>query len=130
MTSLRTGGLFLVLAIVAGMIWFWAELGSPMIFFLPPWMLVVDIVAAGLLVGITALSARRLSPLLTAWLPPVIVFAVTLAALNGFFLPGIRSEWFFYSVGFAAVTVGLPGVICATRSQLLQMTRQDSHATA
>lgn len=118
MTPARTVGLFLLLAVAAGMAWCWAEFGSPMIYFLPPSLPLIHLIAAAVLGALTHLGARRLPVALTIWLPPVIVYALIVAALNGFFLPGIRTEWLLESLTLTALTVGLPGALCAAWSHL------------
>jgi hypothetical protein len=118
MTPARTAGLFLLLAVAAGMAWCWAEFGSPMIYFLLPLLPLIHLIAAVVLVALTRLGARRLPVTLTIWLPPVIVYALIVAALNGFFLPAIRTGWLLESLALTALTVGLPGALCATWSHL------------
>jgi hypothetical protein len=130
-TPLRIGSLFWAISVVAGMVWFAIEMGSPLLYFaFSPAFLVVGFVAAVLFTVIYWAGLRWFPRVVAIWLPAMLVYALVLLAANGFFLPADPNPtWFGESVVLSAILIGIPAVASSTILQV-RVTRDRARAEA
>jgi uncharacterized membrane protein len=128
-TPLRIGTIFLALSILAGMVWFAIEMGSPLLFFAAsPAFIVVGIVAALLFALAYWAGLRWLPDTVAIWLPAVLVSVLVLLAANGFFLPANPNpEWFGQSVVASAILVAIPALASSTILQVRAVRNRAHH---
>lgn len=111
MSSIRAGGYFLAVAVAVGLVVFWVEYGSPIVYFLIPWLLAVNILFAALHAGLVFSAQRWWTYRRVRWAIPILLYGLSVSLFNGLFIPGLSPDWFTYSLWLCAANIGLPSVL-------------------